>query len=1012
MPNDKSPTRSRPSRIIRRKVMPPPLPAVDIRRDRLDRLIVEVVESHSVTVIAARAGSGKTTAVRHALSCWQLPLAWLSVDRTDAAPGRLLVYLESALSVVVPSAAGVVASALAEGLSHPEAAGLLAEAIDRPLVLVLDDLERLGDSSRAWSIVEAFVRYAPELAHTVMLSRREIPPSLCMFPSGTRSAVMRERALAFTVDEARDALATLAIDGDASEVVASTQGWVAGVLFDSGPQRAGGDSSDDARDPLHGYLSRHILEQLSPDAQEFLITTALLDEVDERGAVAVGGAGAAGQLAALRDAHLPVTWTAGHRAMRCHPRFREFLLELLELRAPDEVHDLRRRHALLLAKDGYAEEATEELLRIGAIDDALPSAERAILGVIDRLDFTVAERWLAAFASHGRRTANALDVAELMLAIGRGDFRRGAAVGDRLAAAGQRDALVAGSQRAAVLLAWCYAGAWRHDQLQAVVAVAGPSDAMDAVLYSEHLVKERSDRPRPTLTGGAADGLVFPVDLVRGHLGELAAGNDSRWQDTVSSPWRISALLASGRTEEALELYEEGIREGVAEAHLTSMQAPDLFMDLGRTSDALDAILRGRRLVARNGASWAWFVTLFAEAKLRLRHERDIVGGLAALDHVERELDAMDLRPHYIEELTAMWRGLALLIDGDGAAARHHLEFATSGLVTGGRYLDVPTAATYLSEARWRTGDEDGADEAADLALDAARRQGSNHLLLQALSDFPGVASRRLDALTDPESRWHEIGRTLFTLHRPDGQRPDATVVLTDFGPPELHVAGTPRRPRIAKSYELFAYLLSGPSRRCGRDELLGELFEGRGDASARAYLRQAISELRKALPGENDLIVTPDDVELSDQLDAGTLSARFEALRAQAMAHHGAERLATLRETLSLFERGPYLAGVTSRWAEDRQRRLTDLASDARHDAAELELERGAYGEALELVDHVLREEPMRERAWRLKMRIADMLGDSDGVLRAYRDCVRELSILGVEPTASTRDLLVRLRR
>jgi len=67
-------------------------------------------------------------------------------------------------------------------------------------------------------------------------------------------------------------------------------------------------------------------------------------------------------------------------------------------------------------------------------------------------------------------------------------------------------------------------------------------------------------------------------------------------------------------------------------------------------------------------------------------------------------------------------------------------------MVRGDRILELPTAAVYLAEAYWRAGDEDASDQAADLALDAAQRQGSNHLLLQALDDVPAVPTRRLDA--------------------------------------------------------------------------------------------------------------------------------------------------------------------------------------------------------------------------------------------------------------------------
>lgn len=57
------------------------------------------------------------------------------------------------------------------------------------------------------------------------------------------------------------------------------------------------------------------------------------------------------------------------------------------------------------------------------------------------------------------------------------------------------------------------------------------------------------------------------------------------------------------------------------------------------------------------------------------------------------------------------------------------------------RLFFLPIAGVYLAEACWRLDDEAASDDAADLALAAARRQGSNHLLLQALREFPAAVS-------------------------------------------------------------------------------------------------------------------------------------------------------------------------------------------------------------------------------------------------------------------------------
>jgi hypothetical protein len=48
----------------------------------------------------------------------------------------------------------------------------------------------------------------------------------------------------------------------------------------------------------------------------------------------------------------------------------------------------------------------------------------------------------------------------------------------------------------------------------------------------------------------------------------------------------------------------------------------------------------------------------------------------------------------------------------------------------------------------------------------------------------------------------------------------------------------------------------------------------------------------------------------------------------------------------------------------------------------------------------------------WRLKMRVADAIGDPDRIIAAYRACERALARLDTRPPGSTRRLLTDLRR
>src|SRR5919206_2152587 len=115
--------------VIRAKLAIPSLPEERVERPQLERRIADLIAGHRVVVVSATAGAGKTTAVASAVGRLDRPVAWLTLDRTDTAPGRLVTYLEEALATIAPPVAGTATRALAAGLPHPEAAGMLAEAV-------------------------------------------------------------------------------------------------------------------------------------------------------------------------------------------------------------------------------------------------------------------------------------------------------------------------------------------------------------------------------------------------------------------------------------------------------------------------------------------------------------------------------------------------------------------------------------------------------------------------------------------------------------------------------------------------------------------------------------------------------------------------------------------------------------------------------------------------------------------------------------------------------------------
>jgi DNA-binding SARP family transcriptional activator len=997
--------------VIQSKLRAPALPEPLVLRPRLRRLVADLVEHRRIVVVSATAGAGKTTAIVSALELVDRAVAWLAVDRTDAAPGRLVTYLEAALAQRVPGVAGVASEALAAGIPHAEAAGLLAESVgEQPVVLVLDDLERIGEDPGAWSVLEALLRYAPPSMSIVLVSRREIPTTLCALPPGTMTAALREHELAFTVDEAGEALAQVGkADVDATVAVHATGGWVTGVLFEawrSADHVVGGGEAD----PLYGYLSSHILGGLEPVDRDFLVVTSLLDEVSAPRAEALGLRRAGERLAALRAAHLPVTWDAEGRVMRCHSRFREYLIEHLERLGDDEVRGYRVAHARQLASEGLHEDAVVEFLRASDAGEALPSAEVAIVRVIERGDFAVAEHWLEALADEAPLGASALTSAELMLAVAREDLRRVVRIGDQLAALKERDRLAASSDTAMWTMTWGYISVVRPDDVRAVLAAARPGPVRDLARYAAQVMIDVEGGPvrRPPLTDTPIDAFVYIADYALGNLGELVQEPGSRWAEAVKGQWRVAALRALGQTREALELYEAAEASG-GMLSLQTWIGVDVLTDAGRTADARALLARGAMLARDSGQQASEAMNTLAEARFALRIEHDPHAAHAALERPQHQSVAASFG--FIREMTDTWHGLALLIEGRDAEALSLLRRAVRGMVAGGRFLEAPTAAVYLAEAEWRAGEERAADDAADLALRAAAAQGSNHLLLQALADFPAVLSRRIDAEPSVDSPWHELGRALMAQGVRLSAAVPVSVELREFGARMLLVNGSEARPRIGKAYELLAFLATRSPARASRSELLDALFGGRADKSARAYLRQATHWLRQLLP-EGGIVVEDGRVRVSEEVAITSESARFETALIEAARLQGSDRLGATLAALEIFDRGEYLPGSHSEWADRRQAELAELAADARYEAAELALAAGDHGRARALVLQVLGEDPFREPAWRLAMRVAETFGDEQGILRAYHDCEQSLARVGTTPSPTTRQLLERLRR
>ncbi|AGP52251.1 hypothetical protein M271_03100 [Streptomyces rapamycinicus NRRL 5491] len=994
------------------------MPGHVIPRPRLVRRIHRLLDRYPVLVVAASAGSGKTTAVVQAAQALSGPVAWASLAGMpgDAGPGAggpaLTRLLAAAVEPHVPAAATALTGAPARGLSASEAGALLAGALaGTDLVLVLDRVETIGGWAGAEGLLDALVGGLPEGPRLVLVSRVELPPGLGGLGDVHRVAFIEDGELAFDAAEAAEALrGTDRGDDrgtdrgdDPSRLVAATGGWVTGVLYDWW----GADAAASAAQ--HECLAAELMTQLTPAEAALLVRTSLLDDgVTAERANALGLVSPDRTMAALRGRRLPLDWSADGSRMVALPRFRHHLQREIECLDADTLRVLRRGYATLLQGRGRHEDAVAELLMSGDTTAARHVAERALPDVLGRFDLTTAEGWLDRMRP---APTPSLASAALRVAFGLEQCWRGVRLADHHGRAWWSGlAEQPGGEEDLALLVWCLWHAGRIDGAREILGVMPPGHPRDIAAAVLALADDSTPRLAPDVldrVAGPLEAMVMRIAYRSGHLRELRDGTSGTWRRVAGTPWRVAALRAEGCISQAEEAYA-AVGDGPGPVWLAAFEAAELMAELGRRDEAWSALLAGRRRIASTGSRVYEILSLLLEAKLALRLDRDPPRAARALAEAERRGCA---RYAFTAELADTWRGLELLLAGRDHDAVPHLTTAVSAMRAGDRHLELPTAAVYLSEALWRTGDEDGADAAADLALEVATAQGPRNLLLQALEDMPSVAVRRADAEPAHSSRWHELVSALATA-RPVTGCAEPRLTLEDFGPVRLAVDGREVHPRLAKSVELLAYLLDRPSASARRRALLDALFPGRSDTTARSYLRQAVYRLREVLPDGLSLRQDGDVYRLTPASAVVSASGTLRRLLAEAARQDGEHRWDTLRRALAIAERGSYFDSLSTHWLDTRRAELDSALLRARMDAAAVALRLGRVRETRRLARAVLDSDPYRERAWRLALCAAEAAGADDELLDLYRGYLGVMKELGVGPSADLRRLVDRLRR
>lgn len=219
----------------------------------------------------------------------------------------------------------------------------------------------------------------------------------------------------------------------------------------------------------------------------------------------------------------------------------------------------------------------------------------------------------------------------------------------------------------------------------------------------------------------------------------------------------------------------------------------------------------------------------------------------------------------------------------------------------------------------------------------------------------------------------------------------------------------------------LFVYLACQAGRAFSRDHLAGLLWPEQEEDGARHALRQALYNLRSALPGKDTptppLLVSHGDIRINPASGLWVDVHAFEeaikrgASRDAADPHH-------LATAVQLY-RGDFLAGFFVRdsssfeeWLIAEQERLREATVEALRALIESYRRRGEYRFGLHYARRLVALEPLAEEPRRNLMRFYAMTGRRSQALAEYEDLVALLDReLGVDPLAETRELYESIR-